>query len=236
MRHINFINVIPQVGIGIKQFLPQLQTTFLKALNDPNRIVRLKSSTALGYLILIHQRADPLFIDLHNTIKNTDDSSIRETTLHALRGILSPAGDKCTEQTRKQIHTTLINLLSFSEDVTRNVAAGCLGALCKWLTPEQLDATFSEYLLNNDVQLDCALRQSRGAALSVTLKESPQLLWNDLYREKLLSTLLSQLTADKVPVTLTAVRSCGYLLQYLLLDEQPLPINLLGPFVKVIYA
>lgn len=61
----------------LKQFLPQLQTTFLKALSDSNRIVRLKSATALGYLILIHQRADPLFMDLHNTIKNTDDSSIR---------------------------------------------------------------------------------------------------------------------------------------------------------------
>lgn len=70
----------------LKQFLPQLQTTFVKALNDPNRIVRLKSANALSHLILIHQRADPLFTELHNTIKNTDDSSIRETTLHALRG------------------------------------------------------------------------------------------------------------------------------------------------------
>lgn len=70
----------------LKQFLPQLQTTFVKALNDPNRIVRLKSANALSHLILIHQRADPLFTELHNTIKNTDDTSIRETTLHALRG------------------------------------------------------------------------------------------------------------------------------------------------------
>lgn len=132
----------------LKQFLPQLQTTFLKALSDPNRVVRLKSATALGYLILIHQRADPLFIDLHNTVKNTDDSSIRETTLHALRGIISPAGDKCAEQTRKQIHITLFGLLSHPEEVTRNVAAGCLGALCKWLTPEQLQTTLNDYLLS----------------------------------------------------------------------------------------
>lgn len=83
------------------------------------------------------------------------------------------------------------------------------------------------------MQLDVTLRQSRGAALSVALKESSELLWNDLYREKLLSTLLSQLAADKVPVTLTAVRSCGYLLQYLLQNNKALPLNLLGPFVKV---
>lgn len=87
--------------------------------------------------------------------------------------------------------------------------------------------------LGDDAQSDGILRQSRGGALSVALKESAELLWNDLYRDKLLSTLLNQLTADKVPVTLTAVRSCGYLLQYLLLNDQALPINLLGPFVKV---
>lgn len=61
----------------LKQFLPQLQTTFVKALNDPNRTVRLKSAAALGYLILIHQRADPLFTELHNTIKNVEDLSIK---------------------------------------------------------------------------------------------------------------------------------------------------------------
>lgn len=70
-------NVFQQVGVMLKQFLPQLQTTFLKALNDPNRNVRLKSSTALSYLILIHQKADTLFTDLHNTLKSTEDSSIR---------------------------------------------------------------------------------------------------------------------------------------------------------------
>lgn len=73
----------------------------------------------------------------------------RETTLHALRGIITPAGDKCTEPVRKQIHATLVSLLDHPEDVTRTVAAGCLGALCKWLTPEQLDTTLSEHVLSN---------------------------------------------------------------------------------------
>lgn len=69
--------LLSKVGMTLKQFLPQLQTTFIKALNDSNRTVRLKSGAALGHLIIIHQRADTLFVELHNTIKNTDDSSIR---------------------------------------------------------------------------------------------------------------------------------------------------------------
>lgn len=61
----------------LKQFLPQLQTTFLKALNDSNRTVRLKAAYALGHLIVIHTRADPLFTELHSGVKNADDSSVR---------------------------------------------------------------------------------------------------------------------------------------------------------------
>jgi hypothetical protein len=61
----------------LKPFLPQLQTTFVKALNDPHRAVRLKAATALGKLIVIHTRVDPLFTELHAAIKNTEDTSVR---------------------------------------------------------------------------------------------------------------------------------------------------------------
>lgn len=61
----------------MKPFLPQLQTTFTKALNDSNRTVRLKAAAAMGGLILIHTRVDPLITELHTNIKNTDDTSIR---------------------------------------------------------------------------------------------------------------------------------------------------------------
>ena len=61
----------------LKQFLPQLQTTFVKALNDGHRQVRLKAAYALGNLIVIHTRADSLFTELHMGIKNADDSGVR---------------------------------------------------------------------------------------------------------------------------------------------------------------
>lgn len=64
----------------LKPFLPQLQTTFVKALNDPNRAVRLKAASALGKLIVIHTRADPLFQELHTGIKTADDSAIRSAS------------------------------------------------------------------------------------------------------------------------------------------------------------
>ncbi|XP_074026538.1 lethal (3) 80Fj [Leptinotarsa decemlineata] len=224
--------LLAKVGIMLKQFLPQLQTTFVKSLNDPNRSVRLKSATALSHLIGIHQRADPLFTDLHNTIKNTEDITIRETTLHALRGIITPAGDKMSEPVKKQIHTTLVTYLGVPEDSVRRCAAGCLGAMCKYLSPEQLDTTLNEYILCDDSSFNNTLREGLSSALSVALKESPESLWDEQYRKKLIQTLLSQLSSQSITITQTAIRSCGYLLKYLLLNDETIPHTLLVPFVR----
>lgn len=62
----------------LKPFLPQLQTTFVKALNDASRPVRLKAAEAMAQLIIIHMRVDPVFTELNNGVKNySDDSSVR---------------------------------------------------------------------------------------------------------------------------------------------------------------
>ena len=72
----------------LKPFLPQLQTTFVKALNDTNRAVRLRAAAALSKLIVIHTRVDPLFQELHTGVKNADDAAIRLVPLfHSILNI-----------------------------------------------------------------------------------------------------------------------------------------------------
>jgi HEAT repeat protein len=61
----------------LKPFLPQLQTTFVKALNDPNKTVRVKSACALHQLVTLHTRVDPLFTELQNGVKNNEDNAIK---------------------------------------------------------------------------------------------------------------------------------------------------------------
>lgn len=53
-----------------------------------------------------------------------------------------------SEPIKKQIHATLLTYLGQPEETVRKCAAGCLGAICKYLSPEQLDATLSEHLLS----------------------------------------------------------------------------------------
>lgn len=61
----------------LKPFLPQLQTTFLRSLSDGHRSVRLRSASALSYLILVHNRPDTLYTELHNAVKNAEDNSLK---------------------------------------------------------------------------------------------------------------------------------------------------------------
>ncbi|XP_076383364.1 lethal (3) 80Fj [Megalopta genalis] len=223
--------LLGKVGVMLKQFLPQLQTTFLRALNDSNRQVRLKAAYALSNLIVIHTRVDPLFTELHTGIK-IDDPAIRETMLQALRGVLTPAGDKMTDPMKKQVFSTLTSMLSYPEDVTRNAVAGCFGALLRWLSPDQLAVAFNDHLFCNDTSVDWMLRHGRSAALFVALKESPTTLYNSKEKDRVCAVILSYLAADRVQIVMNGVRACGYLFQYLLNEGQPVPQQILSPFVR----
>lgn len=224
--------LLHKVGILLKQFLPQLQTTFLKSLHDQNRVVRIKSGYALAKLVMIHTRADPLFVEMHNGIKSNDDSGERETMLQALRGLITPAGDKMSEPLRKQVYATLVAMLGHPEDVTRSAVGGCLGALCKWLSPEQLADTFNNHLLREESNEDWTLRHGKSTALFVALKECPSTVYITEYEAKICKTIVSNITSDKVPIANNAIRAAGYLFQYTMNEQIPLPQIVVTPFVR----
>ncbi|XP_050533442.1 eIF-2-alpha kinase activator GCN1 isoform X2 [Daktulosphaira vitifoliae] len=225
--------LLAKTGSNLKQFLPQLQTTFLKSLQDPNRQVRLKAANALSHLIVVHSRTETIFVDLHSGVKNSEDPAIKETMLQALRGVISPAGDKMSDQVRRTVFMTLREGLGNPEDTIRSSTAGCLGALCKWLSPEQLNVALNDHILVDDASLDSILRHGRSSALFVALKESPDSIFSAQYTDKVLKTLLSHLQADKISITMNGVRSCGYLFLHLMKSNMTIPSQLLSPFVRL---
>merc|ERR1719318_1827338 len=113
--------LLGKVGIMLKPFLPQLQTTFIKALNDPTQAVRKKAAWALGLLTILHTRVDSLFTELRNGVKNNEDVSIKETILQALRRITLNAGKKMGEAIRKGLLETLLELIVSPEDGLREL-------------------------------------------------------------------------------------------------------------------
>ncbi|XP_050665162.1 eIF-2-alpha kinase activator GCN1 isoform X1 [Leptidea sinapis] len=224
--------LLAKVGVMLKQFLPQLQTTFLKALHDSNRSVRMKAGGALAQLVLIHTRADPLFVEIHNGIRTADDPGVRETMLQALRGVISGGGDKMSEPLALGVLATLAGpaLLAHADDPPRGPAAGCLGALLHCLPPAHRDAALLHHVLAAGD--DWLLQHGRSCALFVALKESPEVVYRDQFEEKMNKALLGYLASDKPAIACNGIRGIGYLMRYLLRQDRPVPQPILSQFVR----
>ena len=218
----------------LKPFFPQLQTTFQKALVDTNRSVRLKAGIALSFLITIHLRPDPLFNELCNGIKTADEIPVKDTYIQALRGCIVPAGERMSPPIRKQTFALLISHLSHVEDSSRTAASGCLGAFCKWLPEEDVATVVEEYLSFDDVTLDWTVRHGRSTALFVALKDAAHKVYLDKWAKKIDSTILAYLNADRIPIVENGVRAAGYLFQFCIAENKPVPASLILPFCKTI--
>lgn len=137
-----------KVDMTLRPFLPQLQPSFLKALNDPNRVVRLKSGYALAKLLPMNPRLDQVVVDIHGFIKNTEDIQIKETLINSLRLCLNSVGSKLQDDTKKLLLQTLNSdaYLYNDEQQIRTVSAGAIGSLAVYLQDQDFDTFFNEIL------------------------------------------------------------------------------------------
>ncbi|XP_075390131.1 stalled ribosome sensor GCN1 [Tenrec ecaudatus] len=206
--------LLAKVGIALKPFLPQLQTTFTKALQDANRGVRLKAAEALGKLISIHVKVDPLFSELLGGIRVAEDSGIRDTMLQALRFVIQGAGSKVDAAIRKNVVSLLLSMLGHDEDNTRISSAGCLGELCAFLTEEELSSVLHQYLLADVSGIDWMVRHGRSLALSVAVRVAPGRLCAGKYGSDIQDMILSSAVADRIPIAVSGVRGMGFLMRY----------------------
>ncbi|XP_051887942.1 eIF-2-alpha kinase activator GCN1 [Pristis pectinata] len=211
--------LLSKVGIALKPFLPQLQTTFTKALSDTNRAVRLKAAEALGNLIVIHTKVDPLFTELLNLVRNADDSSVRETQLQALRFVIQGAGAKVDGNIRKNITTLLLGMLGHDEDATRMASAGCLGELCSYLPDDELGTILKNHLLADVSGIDWMVRHGRSVALSIAVKAAPSKLCTPEYNASILDMIVASATADRIPIATSGIRAMGFLMKHQIQNE-----------------
>ncbi|TNN77641.1 eIF-2-alpha kinase activator GCN1 [Liparis tanakae] len=211
--------LLAKVGIALKPFLPQLQTTFLKALQDSSRGVRLKAAEALGQLVSIHTKVDPLFTEQLAAIRNAEDSGVRETMLQALRFVIQGAGSKVDPTIRKNITTTLLGMLGHDEDATRMASAGCVGELCAFLSEEELKSVLLQHVLADVSGVDWMVRHGRSLAMAIAIKCAPEKLCGQEYCDTVAETVLSNATADRIPIATSGIRAMGYLMRHHLRTE-----------------
>ncbi|XP_034077743.1 eIF-2-alpha kinase activator GCN1 [Gymnodraco acuticeps] len=217
--------LLAKVGIALKPFLPQLQTTFLKALQDSSRAVRLRAAEALGQLVSIHTKVDPLFTEQLAAIRNAEDAGVRETMLQALRFVIQGAGSKVDPEIRKSITTTLLGMLGHDEDATRMASAGCVGELCAFLSEEELKNVLQQHILADVSGVDWMVRHGRSLAMSIAVKCAPERLCGGEYCDTVTETILTNATADRIPIATSGIRAMGFLMRYNLRTEGGAGVN-----------
>ncbi|EDO39308.1 predicted protein [Nematostella vectensis] len=224
--------LLGKVGAMLKPFLPQLQTTFIKALNDPNKTVRLQAAAALQQLVVLHTRVDPLFTELQNGVKNTEDDTIRETLLQALRGVIAAAGQKMGEAVRKTLTATLLSLLGHGENSIRVAAGGCVGSMALIVPDEELDGIVNDNLTVNDPTVEWTLRHGNAIALSAVLHDAPDKAVACGLYDVITSTAVTHATTDRIPTCSYGVRSLGFILSHSSKQSQPIAPKVLSTLAK----
>jgi hypothetical protein len=96
-------NLLEKIPTFLKPFLPQLQRTFAKSLADTSSdLLRARAAKALGTLITMTPRVDPLIAELVTGTK-TADQAVKNAMLKALYEVVSKAGKNMNEASRNSI-------------------------------------------------------------------------------------------------------------------------------------
>ena len=126
-------NLLEKIPTFLKPFLPQLQRTFAKCLADPSsEVLRSRAARALGTLITLTPRVDPLVAELVTGSK-TPDSGVQNSMMRALFEVVSKAGGNMSEASRNSILGLIDSDVTSGSESTAITYARLFGALIKSL-------------------------------------------------------------------------------------------------------
>jgi len=163
-------NLLEKIPTFLKPFLPQLQRTFAKSLADTSsEVLRTRAAKALGTLITMTPRIDPLIAELVTGSK-TPDPGVRTAMLKALYEVVSKAGRNMNEASRTAILSLIDTDTGDTDDSMAITNARLLGALIKVLPPDTASDLIKARVLTSH------LSKSSVLALNAVLLDSPETL------------------------------------------------------------
>lgn len=167
--------ILTKGGPALRAFVPQFQTTFVKALSDPSRQVRIEAIKALALLMPLSTRVDPLIKELVSTSLGKGSSvtvetagmvAIQTATLEALAVVLKHGGSKV--KVAESIPSSLDaakELVAHEDDGIRESAAKVIGYACELLGAEEANSVIQEMILDRASNLtSCSLETKHGVA------------------------------------------------------------------------
>eukprot|EP01080_Neovahlkampfia_damariscottae_P010097 gene10097-2517_t len=121
--------VLEKGGIKLKPFIPQLQTIFIKSLQDQTKLIRNYAAESFGKLVQIGAKVDNLVNELHSNLKtfsktiDTVNIGILKSVLFALELIIKLVGNKIKKSILESLMETLQSIMHLDEDITSNCSA-----------------------------------------------------------------------------------------------------------------
>ncbi|KAJ0966557.1 hypothetical protein J5N97_023474 [Dioscorea zingiberensis] len=204
--------LISKGGITLKPFLPQLQTTFIKCLQDNARTVRTSSALALGKLSALSTRVDPLAGDLLSALQ-ASDGGVREAVLTALKGVIKHAGKSVSTTVRSRLCALLKDLLQVDDEEVQVSTAKVIGTLSQYMEDSELLDLLQTL---SDLSASPIWFIRHGAMLmfaSMAVHSASKICQSSLF-PSLLTHIRDALKDDKFPIRETATKVLGRLLLY----------------------
>ncbi|KAK2365272.1 protein ILITYHIA [Trifolium repens] len=204
--------MIRKGGISLKPFLPQLQTTFVKCLQDNTRTIRSGAALALGMLSGLNPRVDPLVSDLLSSLQGSE-GGVREAILSALKGVLKHAGKNVGSAVRSRIYSVLKDLIHHDDDRVRMYSASILGMLTQYLEADQFTELIQELssLANSP---NWPPRHGSILTISSLLYHNPAPVFSSSLFLTIVDCLRDTLKDEKFPLRESSTKALGRLLLY----------------------
>ncbi|XP_019853006.1 PREDICTED: eIF-2-alpha kinase activator GCN1 isoform X2 [Amphimedon queenslandica] len=199
------VELVRKVGVAAKAFIPQLQTSYLKSLVDPNQPVRSQAVTGIIELVELSPRVDSVFNEIHSSIKKTEDTSLRNTLLEALCGVLKSAGKRMSDKHKLDIKDTLIQLQNTVHEGNRFKSANCLGIILMYLSDAQLVDIMKNDVINLTGIGDWGVLQSKGITLKSAIDTDTDRIIDCDLKDDMESAILQLANSDRVPVCITGL-------------------------------
>jgi len=200
--------ILTKGGMALRAFVPQFQTTFVKSLSDPSRQVRVEAIKALGLLMPLSTRLDPLIKELvANSLgksaggdSETAAVAVQTAALEALAVVLKNGGTKA--KLPGSISSSMnagVSMLFHDDDGIREAAAKVIGRsyeLCKADNESLREELLQETIYQNHESSSCNIKHGISCAIYRILSSSATSSLS-LSDRKELSSIISTLINDE---------------------------------------
>lgn len=171
--------LIDSSGQGLKPFVPQLQTTFVKCLQDGSSEIRDRAAKNIGPLMKLSTRVDPLVGDLCVQVKSSESIGVKLAVVRALCSIFDCAGEKVSLNVLSAAGESIgATLHETDNDTIQQAAAACIGAFALHCMEQELDQFLKRGMVSGVARSSIPREERLGSALGLaaSLRRAPDRL------------------------------------------------------------